>query len=369
MKLNRSILIIPALCLTVSSLAAPKRSREIINEDANKRIRLSEDATDLVSSSIRQTQTYAPGRRSEETPCELGNSVHFSKIPFEFLTAIASYLSLKDMAKLSEVGWIPNHIVALAASRLESFQLRKDESIIDQLKFLSKASGGKNTHLKALDSYDVHLTETDIEYITDHFSNLENFRVPHGFKTVATLQNFLKAPDGTRNLKNETLKVLDVTQVNLDESDTKWISDHFPNAPINYITPLKIGDELYDALPEEFIELGPNNIYQIRDPKGVTLPFILSHVSDERMNHERAFQFCKSKGGRLPSKEEYSALGRAMTYNGKYCSSLIDGTSGNFFWSSSVHPCENGDAFNFNGLDGIVSNYSLVNSFYVRCAQ
>ena len=58
------------------------------------------------------------------------------------------------------------------------------------------------------------------------------------------------------------------------------------------------------------------------------------------MNWDAADRFCRAlgDGARLPTREEYEALGRAMGRPNNYRSDMIADMRQNWFWSSSVNP-------------------------------
>jgi hypothetical protein len=85
------------------------------------------------------------------------------------------------------------------------------------------------------------------------------------------------------------------------------------------------------------------------------------------MNWANAKAFCKrlGKGARLPTQEEYDALGRAMGYPNNYNPDMMADVRQNYFWSSS--PIGDRNAWRFNGIYGHVdSAYRGLNGA-VRC--
>ena len=87
-----------------------------------------------------------------------------------------------------------------------------------------------------------------------------------------------------------------------------------------------------------------------------------------RMNHHDAINFCLGLGGgsRLPTREEYEALSRAMTVNGHYDRNRIPDMSDKWFWSASLHP-NHDSACNFNGDNGNFYDGDLRDESSVRC--
>jgi hypothetical protein len=156
-----------------------------------------------------------------------------------------------------------------------------------------------------------------------------------------------------------SLNAPQLTSLDVDKNHTQLAN---PN-----ITPVLPGEPLYAGLQPGFIALGPDNIYQIRDPQGTVQPFILSHITEQRMNHAAAGAFCAAKGGRLPTKDELDALKRSMTQQGRYNPDFIAGMRDTYFWSSSVHPGHAGYFYVFSGSFGSVYDYPQSYEYQVRC--
>ncbi len=90
----------------------------------------------------------------------------------------------------------------------------------------------------------------------------------------------------------------------------------------------------------------------------------------KKMNQPSAEEFCQNLGGgaRLPTREEYEALARAMGAPNHYDRNVIPDMVNNWFWSSSIHPS---DAFYFyyfygNG-GGIYLGHRSFQDSSVRC--
>ena len=120
------------------------------------------------------------------------------------------------------------------------------------------------------------------------------------------------------------------------------------------------------------MDLGPDNIYRIRDPnpdpQGRVNDFILSHVAKKYMNWAEAKNYCEmiiGGGARVPSIEEYLALARAMTRNGRYNADALPDLRNRWFWSS-VSPYA-GFSFYFHGGLGGVDRDFQSNLGSVRC--
>jgi hypothetical protein len=107
---------------------------------------------------------------------------------------------------------------------------------------------------------------------------------------------------------------------------------------------------------------------------------IWSGVASRNMDQRDAVAYCAGLGGgsRLPTKDEYIALSRAMgsrqpDYNALgydlagYNRNLIPDMNNRWFWSASVHPQNDGNAFNFNSDFGRVGSYSRDYGKSVRC--
>ena len=110
-----------------------------------------------------------------------------------------------------------------------------------------------------------------------------------------------------------------------------------------------------------FAALG--NMYQVGG-------LIWSGVAPKEMDHYDAEKYCQGLGGgaRLPTKEEFEALIRVMTLSsGKYNPDLLPGTSGKWFWSSSVNPGDSSLAFRFGAFAGVVRDNRRNLNRSVRC--
>jgi hypothetical protein len=131
------------------------------------------------------------------------------------------------------------------------------------------------------------------------------------------------------------------------------------------------GEEGWAQIPEGMRNMGPDHIYRIHDPGNRGIPdFILSHVVERKMNHDQAVAYCRDQGARLPTKEEYEALGRAMGRDerGKgYQRNLIPEMEDRWFWSS-LYGLGDDFAYYFYGNFGSVG-YVFRNGIYgsVRC--
>jgi hypothetical protein len=162
-----------------------------------------------------------------------------------------------------------------------------------------------------------------------------------------------------------SLNAPQLTSLDVDKNHTQLAN---PN-----ITPILPENQLYAGLHRDFIALGPDNIYQITDPladpQRRVQPFILSHVTDQRMNQAAAVAFCAAKGGRLPTKDELDALKRAMSPQGRYNPDFIAGMRDTYFWSSSVHPDLADYFYVFYGNDGYVYGDHRNVDYYVRCVS
>jgi hypothetical protein len=115
---------------------------------------------------------------------------------------------------------------------------------------------------------------------------------------------------------------------------------------------------------------------------------IWSGVAPERMNQQDAVAYCAGLGGgaRLPSKDDYVALSRAMgsrqpvyfedNGNGRadydtagYNRNLIPDMNGRFFWSASVFPRYDDHALGFGGDGGSVGYGYRGDGKSVRCVR
>jgi len=108
---------------------------------------------------------------------------------------------------------------------------------------------------------------------------------------------------------------------------------------------------------------------------------IWSGVAPRTMNLEDAVAYCAGRLGgnsRLPTKDEYNALSRAMgsrqpDYEAPgfdvagYNRNLIPGMNNQWFWSASARPRYGGYAFGFNGFHGVVDDYYRYDYGSVRC--
>ena len=124
---------------------------------------------------------------------------------------------------------------------------------------------------------------------------------------------------------------------------------------------------------EEFAKLGP--MYEVAG-------LIWSGVEPRTMNHEDAVAYCAGLGGgaRLPTKDEYIALSRAMGSRQPdyyaprmdadgYNRNLIPDMNRRTFWSASVLPQYGVFNFYFGGDDGYVNYYDRADSKSVRCVR
>jgi len=101
---------------------------------------------------------------------------------------------------------------------------------------------------------------------------------------------------------------------------------------------------------------------------------IWSGVAPKEMDHYDAEKYCQGLGTRLPTKEEWEALSRAMTIpSGKYNPELLPGTKDKSFWSSSVSPNDADFACSFYGSNGNVDLYGAYSRkdgyYWVRCVR
>ncbi|MEO7162247.1 MAG: hypothetical protein ABI041_04960 [Bdellovibrionia bacterium] len=121
------------------------------------------------------------------------------------------------------------------------------------------------------------------------------------------------------------------------------------------IIPVEEGDA---RVTPKFSALG--NMYEIGN-------LIWSGVPEELRDWKGSIAFCKTlgRGSRLPTREEYEALGRAMGYPNEYDDDLLPDMSGNMFWSSS--PYGKGSAWYFSGAS--VNNYVRDSYNSVRCVR
>jgi hypothetical protein len=94
------------------------------------------------------------------------------------------------------------------------------------------------------------------------------------------------------------------------------------------------------------------------------------------MNWGAADAFCRGlgDGARLPTREEYVALGTAMGYPNRYNPDMIADMRGNWFWSSSVPPRSPGyeadpHAATLDGSRGGIVYQSLRYELSVRCVR
>jgi hypothetical protein len=144
-----------------------------------------------------------------------------------------------------------------------------------------------------------------------------------------------------------------------------------PHARAENINPVLDAADLA-RLPPGFIALGPENVYRIRDPRAPNQELTWSHVAPNPpgqpgRTYEEAIEFCRNLGGgaRLPTKEEYEALIRAMSPGGRYNPDLLPDMRGRWFWSSGPNGFD--DAWKFYGNLGNVSiGYRSVR-IHVRC--
>ncbi len=113
---------------------------------------------------------------------------------------------------------------------------------------------------------------------------------------------------------------------------------------------------------------------------------IWSGVAPRTMDQRDAVAYCAGLGGgsRLPTKDEYIALSRAMgsrqpvVYDDHghqradydvagYNRNLIPDMNNRWFWSASVHPQDEDGAFDFDGNVGEVSLDNRDYNVSVRC--
>ncbi len=129
----------------------------------------------------------------------------------------------------------------------------------------------------------------------------------------------------------------------------------------------------FNQLSRQFRALG--NMYEVAG-------LIWSGVAPQNMNQRDAVAYCAGLGGgaRLPTKDEYIALGQAMggrypEWEGfgyhvpGYARNLIPDMHNRLFWSASLTRQEHGDAFFFNGYYGNVDQYSRDYDRSVRCVR
>lgn len=76
------------------------------------------------------------------------------------------------------------------------------------------------------------------------------------------------------------------------------------------------------------------------------------------MDWKAADRFCRGLGGgaRLPTREEFEWLGRAMGRPNHYRSDMIADMRRRWFWSSSVKERDPGHYYYFNGDSGVISD-------------
>jgi len=97
---------------------------------------------------------------------------------------------------------------------------------------------------------------------------------------------------------------------------------------------------------------------------------IWSAVAPKKMNQYDAEKYCQGLGARLPTKEDWEALGKIPGPGGKsnFNSDLIlPGTKKRWFWSSSSSPPFASSALRFNGYDGSLNGKDRRINGWVRC--
>jgi len=115
-----------------------------------------------------------------------------------------------------------------------------------------------------------------------------------------------------------------------------------------------------DLVTHAFADLG--DIYE-------AVGLIWSGIASQKMSQSDAMRYCQHLGGgaRLPTREEWEALAKAMSTGGRYNSDLLPGTKGKWFWSSSDAPDDADFAFNFGGKQGSVAFEERSSVGSVRC--
>ena len=109
---------------------------------------------------------------------------------------------------------------------------------------------------------------------------------------------------------------------------------------------------------------------------------ILSDVAPELMSHEEATTYCEGLGDgvRLPTREEYKALVQAMrvtdpenvdpdNHGDPYHYDLIPGMDAGWFWSATVDPTDDDQAFSFFGGLGTLDTAFRDIDNAVRCVR
>lgn len=111
--------------------------------------------------------------------------------------------------------------------------------------------------------------------------------------------------------------------------------------------------------------------YKVRDPEGKVGELIWSDIAPNGMSPTERSQidsikYCSHLDARLPTKEEYEALKRAMTQNEIYNPDLLE-MNGRLFWTSSTDSNGSNKGAFFNSIDGKIKDASNTYALSVRC--
>lgn len=304
----------------------------------------------------------------------------YSSLPNHFLSLLLATFAHATWLNFRTLEDHSLRIGNYALSRIEKFTLARGKSHVETLShLLEKDVRGDfipNRYLKDLNTQLVNLTSEEVTFIASYFPQIESFIVPFKLPVIATLEKFLKVSSDGKLIQNETMKILDLTRVPYDHASKRWIAEHFPNALVKAnIVPILAEEEVYLKLHPGFVGLGPQKIYQIKDPDGILPSFVLSHAADARMNHEAAVQFCVDRDGSLLDKTEFEMLFRAMNEPDRYRTmgerssgrdipEMVPGMYGTHIWSLSARPPLHANEFFLNGNDGYAE---ASESYWVRC--
>ena len=215
------------------------------------------------------------------------------------------------------------------------------------------------------------------------FAGSNDYKPSHGgYSGAPQARRATNLSDLSTELHREIAKFLSPSSFSAFASSCKNVAP-IGRDPLVGFRAAKNGTQVYDLqgnirytdqkVSKAFADLG--KMHKVAD-------LIWSGVAPREMSQRDAVAYCASLGGgaRLPTKDEYIALSRAMgsrqpdfhapgyDVNG-YHRNLIPDMDYQWFWSESVHPQNDVYAFVFISNAGDVNYYGLDGIFSVRCVR
>jgi len=133
-----------------------------------------------------------------------------------------------------------------------------------------------------------------------------------------------------------------------------------PKASLSTIIPFVYKEWEDHRVPSSFAALG-----EMHEALGL----LWSAVAPGTMSQYDAQKFCQGLGEdvRLPTAEEWEALGKIMSPEERFNPDLFPGTRDKAFWSSSIAPGDSGSAFYFDGNADSISSGGRSDNRSARC--